>query len=319
MKYRVGIIGAGYVVGRSYLPNLTDRCDCELGAICSAGGASAQALADEHGIPRVCRDHRELLADDNIDVVCVCAPPHLHRSLAEEAMAAGKHVLVEKPVAANLADSLGLLEQGVAYANTFAVTFNQTEREENAWLVQQVLSGALGELLLFDLQWLRPRHANDARGWKQQADKAGGGVFMDLAPHLLHLVLSACPQRRSCRVLCRLHRPDAPNAVDDSAFCMIDLDDGIAVQIRLGWDMPEALGTRVCFEAIGTGGAARSSDYDGPRSSGWENFFDNFFAHVKAGTKPDLTLAADIMQIIDAAYRSNGGSVECLLSNAGDA
>ena len=319
MKLRLGIVGAGYVVSKNYLPALVKRDDCEIVAICSGRGDSARALAATAKVPRVCANLGELLAMSDVDVVCICTPPHLHREQAEEALAAGKHVLLEKPVAPTLAESLALLRLGARARPTFGVVFNQSCREENAWLQEQMRSGALGTVELVDLQWLHSSKANDPRAWKRSAAQAGGGILFDLGPHLLHLALGACPDRREARVWSRFVRRGAgPDAVDERAFCMVTLAGGPCLQIRLASDLPAALGTRVRYEAFGSAGVACAADYTGPKTTGWEPFFDRFFAHVREGTRPDLALVADVMRVLDAAYRAESSPQAVILRGLGE-
>ncbi|HYB70974.1 MAG TPA: Gfo/Idh/MocA family oxidoreductase, partial [Candidatus Bathyarchaeia archaeon] len=95
----VGIVGAGFVAhihGEAY--RHVRGVDVELACVTAARPERARAYAERFDVARVAPDVRALLADAAVDVVDLCAPSHLHASLAIEAARAGKHVIVEKPL-----------------------------------------------------------------------------------------------------------------------------------------------------------------------------------------------------------------------------
>lgn len=310
MTIRLGIIGAGVVVGKHYLPNLTARTDCAVTAICSGHGDSARALAGQYRIPAVPADWRELLALPTVDAVLICTPNCLHYELARAALAAGKHVLLEKPVCSTLADTRALLAAAAASDRTFAITFNQGFREENAWLYDQAMAPGGGPPTMISLQWVRPSQPGEDRNWRRRHSQAGGGVLMDLGPHVLHLALSLLPARRRFVAQCRLGRHEGPDAVDHTACGLLTVDDATLVSFWLSWALPEKCSPRVCYEVFGPHGSFRNQDYTGPHSTGWQHFFDMFFAHIRAGTKPDLAIAGDVMMLLDVCYRAAATGVD---------
>jgi len=99
-RVRVAVVGAGGFARAVHLPTLQAMADrVEIRAVASAGGHSAHAAAREFGAAYATTDAREVLADPEVDAVLVCTRHDLHASLAAEALEAGKHVLVEKPLA----------------------------------------------------------------------------------------------------------------------------------------------------------------------------------------------------------------------------
>src|SRR3569623_2149126 len=105
----VAVVGCG--IGRShivdgFLPN-SDRI--RLLAICDVNEEKLNAFADEFKIERRVRDFDDLLAMDDVDVIDICTPPGLHLEQTLKALAAGKHVVCEKPLVGSLADADKLL------------------------------------------------------------------------------------------------------------------------------------------------------------------------------------------------------------------
>jgi predicted dehydrogenase len=95
---RLGIIGPGHFFQNVHLPNLRRRDDVAIRAIASRTGWSARKLAESVGAAYCATDHHELLADAEIDAVLIGTRHDLHAALAADALAAGKHVFVEKPL-----------------------------------------------------------------------------------------------------------------------------------------------------------------------------------------------------------------------------
>ena len=116
--FNVGLVGCGAVAdwhadhGYTHLSEVV-----RLAAVCDTRRERAEALASRHD-SKVFTEFAALLADPTIDGVDLCVPHYLHAPLALQALAAGKHVLVEKPIATSVADA----EQMVALARVKGVT-----------------------------------------------------------------------------------------------------------------------------------------------------------------------------------------------------
>ena len=112
----VGIVGIGWVA-HSHIEAYLKNSRCEIVALCSLHEEDARAAAVRHGL-RTCRiytDYERMLAQDNLDLVDICSFNGAHAEQGIAAAMAGKHLLIEKPVAMNL-DELRLLERAVTGA-----------------------------------------------------------------------------------------------------------------------------------------------------------------------------------------------------------
>jgi len=107
--FRFGILGASYFATHKMIPAMQAAGDTPVVAIASRDGTKAAEAARALGIPKTYDSYDALLADPDVDGVYIPLPNHLHVPWAEQAAAAGKHVLVEKPVALGAAEARRLL------------------------------------------------------------------------------------------------------------------------------------------------------------------------------------------------------------------
>ena len=98
-KVSVGLCGAGFA-GKfhAYGINRVYGVDAQVSVLCEPNRELAEKVAAKYGIPRICSDFKELLADDDINVIDICTPTNMHCAMIEEAVGAGKHVICEKPL-----------------------------------------------------------------------------------------------------------------------------------------------------------------------------------------------------------------------------
>src|SRR3990172_6534698 len=108
---KTGIIGTGFI-GPAHVEALRRLGYVEVVAVAERGQELAAAKAAALSIPKAYGDYHSLLADPEIQVVHNCTPNHLHFSITKEILAAGKHVVSEKPLAMNSAESRALVRLG---------------------------------------------------------------------------------------------------------------------------------------------------------------------------------------------------------------
>lgn len=189
----VGIIGTGfmgkahalaYQAAASLFP-LSRRPVLEMVADNDRAGA-ARAFKS-FGFARMTVDWRELVADPKVAVVCITAPTGLHHEMALAAIAAGKHVHCEKPLAANEKDAKQMVEAAAAAAITTQVGFNYLKNPLLGLARDMISAGELGEITGF-----RGIHAEDYMAdpeapFTWRLAPAGGGVLADLGSHIIGL------------------------------------------------------------------------------------------------------------------------------------
>ncbi|HET7567856.1 MAG TPA: Gfo/Idh/MocA family oxidoreductase [Gaiellaceae bacterium] len=147
-RVRVGVVGAGWWSTLSHLPALVANERAELSAVADRDPARLARAVAAHGAPRAFADHRELLAAGVVDALVVAVPHAAHFEVARDALAAGVHVVVEKPMTIRAADAWELVrlarERRLHLVVGYTYQFSSHARRAK----QAFESGELGELLL---------------------------------------------------------------------------------------------------------------------------------------------------------------------------
>jgi predicted dehydrogenase len=231
---RVGLIGFGLAGSAFHAPLIAAVPELRLDSIVTANPVRAEHARRVFPEARVLPDTEALFAAaGGHDLVVVASPNRFHVAHGLEAIEAGLHVVVDKPVAASAADARRLAaaaaEQGLV-----AAAFHNRRWDGDALTVLRLLSdGTLGKLLRFESRFERWRPEVDAARWRERpAPEDAGGVLFDLGSHLIDqaLWLLGPPARVYAEVGRR--RPGAQ--VDDDVFLAFESPGGAAVHLWMG-------------------------------------------------------------------------------------
>jgi predicted dehydrogenase len=175
-KLRVAVVGAGYW-GPNLARNFSASADWQLVAVCDLDGARAAALAARVGHVDVHTDLAELLARDDVDAIAVATPARTHHAVVLAALRAGKHVVVEKPLADSREHAFEMVNEAAERGLTLMADHTYCYTPAVLKIRELVAEGALGDLLFIDsvrinLGLVQP-----------DVD-----VFWDLAPHDLSII-----------------------------------------------------------------------------------------------------------------------------------
>jgi UDP-N-acetyl-2-amino-2-deoxyglucuronate dehydrogenase len=189
-RRRVAIVGLGMALG-PHLKSLSELADrVEIAACFTPSAPRRQAFAAAQPY-RLADSLDAILADASIDLVLVLSPPNTHLDLVRQCAAAGKHVLLEKPIAGSLADARAVVATMERAQRKLAIMLQHRFRAVSRQLARLVGSGELGALVSGSaaIRWWRPPEyfASHDRGMKA---RDGGGVLMTQAIHTLDLFQS---------------------------------------------------------------------------------------------------------------------------------
>ena len=106
---RIGIVGAGGIVRQRHMPGLQELPGVEFVSVCNRRRDSAEAFAEEYGIPRVVDHWRQVVDDPRVDVVWIGTTPYMHARISIAALDAGKHVFCQARMARNLAEARAMV------------------------------------------------------------------------------------------------------------------------------------------------------------------------------------------------------------------
>jgi len=194
-RLRVGLIGSGYI-GRAHsialqevgavFPEVATPV-CELLADRDAAQAARSAAA--MGFARSTGDWRELVADPAIDIVDICAPNYLHREMALSAMAAGKHVWCEKPLALDAAEAQEVADAAARAGIVHLIGFNYSVNPLIRLARSMIAGGDIGTVLGFSGRYFEDYMADPAvpHSWRCERRLAGAGALADLGSHLIDM------------------------------------------------------------------------------------------------------------------------------------
>jgi predicted dehydrogenase len=192
-KVKVAIIGAG-AMGNSHCRRICDIETLELVAVCDTDKVKADVAAAKNNCVAF-YDHTALLNKKCCDAVIIVTPHYSHTTIGIDALKAGVHVLVEKPISVHKADCQRLIK---AYTNkkmVFAAMFNQRTNPCYRKVKQLIDEGELGALMRVSwiiTDWFRPQSYYDNGGWRATWAGEGGGVLINQCPHQLDLLQWLC-------------------------------------------------------------------------------------------------------------------------------
>jgi len=304
-KIKVGIIGAGDIANKGHIPQFKSNESCEIVSICSAHKQNAIASAQKHGIPAVDDDYLTLLKRPDIDAVTICTPTYTHADIIENAVSQNKHMLCEKPVTMDYHEAKKIMKTVENTRKKFMVMFNNRYRDENIWIKKRIEEGAVGEIKLIDIQWLRSKREMN-KEWLFKQAKAGGGVLRDLGIHLIDLVLWLIKERKNFNVngFSLKFNPYENSDVEDLVSAMIVIDDKLIINLKTGWTLKLNTPAKVSLNVYGDKGEISNSDYSGEQSDPYKKLIDDFVITIIENRDIDHKIYLDAMLLVDSIYES---------------
>ncbi len=321
---RFGIAGLGYIGqyharGAAEAPNTTlvagfDR-DPEK-------RAAFQALYPDAAVYGTAED---LAAAPDVDAVVVGVPNAFHLPLAQTFLRAGKHVLMEKPMALNAAEGEAMAATAAETGRTLAVGHMWRFDEEAQYVRGLVAGGRLGTVVKTKGYGIHAKWGPE--GWFKQKALAGGGALIDMGVHAIDAALYLLGDPKPVSVYARISTWFGDYDVDDTGILMISWDTGATSVIESGWWHPHMDGPEAATQVFGTGGYARmfptmyvpmSTDEKPERPTFpareehcvqriYTAQIQELAAAVAEGREPSngVGVGLAVMRICDAAYRSS--------------
>ena len=330
-KLRVAIIGSG--IGRGHLIRGYDliRDLFDVRVLCALDEERGRAVAAEFSVPEFTMDTDSLFGRDDIDVIDICTPPHVHFELSRKAIEAGKHVICEKPLFGSLAEVDRMTEIVAATDRLYMPIFQYRYGTGLQKLKHLVDAGLAGRpyMTTIETHWWRPPayYAVDWRGnW---ATELGGGLMTHAihAHDMLNYIHGPCEE-----VFAYGATLVNPIEVEDNAALSIRMQNGSLASLSMTLGSREEISRlRFCFENFAAE-SIRDQPY-APARDPWtfvaedpdmqqkidaaldgfplhkDDFgrqFELFHAAVTGGHKPPVTLAdaRRSLELVTGAYHS---------------
>ena len=149
---RYAVVGAGWISQEAFIPGVAQSGNSRIEAIVSGDLAKAKKLADYHGIPHVASyaEYDALLNGDTIDAVYIALPNSMHADYAMRAAKAGKHVMVEKPLAVSVEESEAMIASARDNGVFLMTAYRLHNEPGTVALLEKIRSGAIGKPLFFN-------------------------------------------------------------------------------------------------------------------------------------------------------------------------
>ena len=260
MSIRMGIIGCG-TIGKVHAKNAA-AAGLEIGGTWDLDPAQGRTLAEEH---EGCRAHESLesLLDSNVDAVVVGVPNNVHRECAVAALDAGKHVLLEKPMAMSVAecDEVIAAHDRAGAGLVLQLGFVCRGLPTSVAVKEMVDAGKFGEIYHVKCSIYRHRGIPGLGGWFTTKALSGGGPLIDLGVHVLDLGMYLSgnqePVRASGHVVSCFGSPiesylyeemwagppkcDGVFDVEDGAVALVRFANGMTLELNVTWavNLPE--------------------------------------------------------------------------------
>jgi predicted dehydrogenase len=243
-RLRFGLIGSGYM-GRAHAIALHSvaaafgsDCAVECVALAEVTPQRAQQAAESLGFAASTADWRALVADPGIDVVDICTPNHLHAEMALAAIAAGKHVYCEKPLALDMQESAAIVAAARRAKICNVIGFNYICNPMVQVAREMIAAGELGDVVSFRGSYLEDYMSDPAvpYSWRCQRKLAGAGALADLGSHLInmgHFLLGPIARVSTNLRTVHNHRVDhgsgerRPVENEDMAQALIEFSSGV--------------------------------------------------------------------------------------------
>ena len=294
-KLKIGIIGCG--VGILHLQGFAENPRAEVVAIAGLDQDRCRDLAKQFDVPRVYGEYQELIADPDIEAVTVAVPNILHVPVALAALEAGKHVMVEKPLAPTAAEGQRIIDAAREANRVLGVVFNRRGRQDVQLVKREVERGALGEIYHARAFWMRRSGIPGLGTWFTSKGMAGGGPLIDLGIHVLDMALWILGNPTARRVSAATYAELGPQGrgqwqggrfkivpgetyeVEDFATARLDLANDATMHLECSWRLHAGCEARIEAAFYGTEGGAIFRNING-------SFYD-FQAELFRGTKTE--------------------------------
>ncbi len=239
----IAVVGTGF--GRKiHIPGFQHHHRTKVVAVHNRNLATAQAIAGQQQIPHASDRLEDILALPEVEAVSVTTPPFLHYEIGKAVLQAGKHLLLEKPMAMNAEEVKELAN--LAQAKNLVATADFEFRFVPAWqlLAEYLSQNYVGKTRLIKIDWIVTSRADPQRPWNWYARKdKGGGALGAVGSHafdyinwlfgevksLSALLSCAIPQRPDPQAGGKLKTVDA----DDTCLIMMELADGTPCQLNI--------------------------------------------------------------------------------------
>lgn len=234
---KVGIVGAGGIT-RAHLPAYLERRDqVQLNAVCDLVEPLAQELAQKAGIDAVYLDIQDMLRDADIEAVDICTTHNSHAPLAIAAAEAGKHVIVEKPMAISVQECRDMIAAADKAGTTLMVAQHLRYAPEARAAKRLLDEGKLGTIEAVRTELFgggmrgRRRRRRQGERWMQDARRSGGGMMMSEQVHHIDLLRYYAGNVKRVNGVCKSLQEHMVHGAEDLVSATLEFESGAVGEV----------------------------------------------------------------------------------------
>jgi len=318
---RLAFLGCGFIT-RVHSRHLRSLKADVVTSYASRDKARAEVFCSRYRGTTAYSSYSAAIADPNIDAVVVAVPPRFHLDLTLQALAAGKHVLVEKPAYPCLADYRAAIDARNKAGRVVCVGENDHYKPLAVCLRRLVKEGALGDMVFAQFTSI-VRRLKRADDWRNDEAMAGGDAFFEEGIHWLHLAASLGPTITEVHGFRPSVSPDGPDRRAKSMMVAFKYDNQAVGSLYYSREIPSLLrGIRlsklygrksiITFESNGLFVLVRGTGW--PRLMfpgfrdirGYKAMYRDFVAAIRNGRPPEMSLERAVVdqRLMDEIYAS---------------
>lgn len=285
--FNIGLVGCGFM-GKThtfgyktiplYYENLPFKIN--LKTVCASSITSAKNAAERMGYQNYTDNFDDIINDDSIDIVDICTPNYLHADEIFAAMKAKKHIYCDKPLVSKLADAEKIADLEKNYEKFTQITFQNRFFPATMLAKKMIDEGKIGKILTFEAKFLHSGSIdkNKPIGWKQDGEKGGGGVIVDLGSHVIDLMRHLLGDYADIFCKTKILYPERPDkdgntvkiAAEDEAHALVTMKNGANGVMTIS-KISTGTNDELSFEIYGDKGALRFNLMD----ANYLYYFDN--------------------------------------------
>lgn len=241
-KTGIVIVGYGYIgkihtLALRQLPLIypDTASDFELVGICMRSEEKAKRAAKEAGCPKWYSAYEEVLEDDEVSVVDLVTPNHLHLAMIEQAIRKGKHVLCEKPLTVTRTEAEAVVKAVQTSDVSLGMIFNYRFAPALMKAKEMLDKGLLGRIYNFRGEYYHTGYQDPERPltWRMDFSKSGGGALVDMGVHVIDLVRYLLGDFDSVQAMTETYIAERPLEKGSMAKGKVSVDDAAWLNVRL--------------------------------------------------------------------------------------
>ena len=251
-RTKLAVIGLGGIAQLVHLPILSKLVNVQISAVVDRNKNQLNSVGDIFKIEKRYTDHKEMLDKEELDAVIIATPTNTHLDIALDCLKAGKHILIEKPIARSVSEAKQINKASKKYKKQVMVGMNLRYRPDAMLMKSLVNSGELGDIFYIRCGWLRKQSSEQK--WFINKSQSGGGVIIDLGILILDLALWILNDKKMKSVSVQKFNHNTKD-VEDSAIGLVRFDDDRVISFEVSWGLHSEW-DKFHLAAFGTEGTA---------------------------------------------------------------